>query len=168
LAPKEYNDCIKSENKQISGIKKDLGEMAIPALSAFLNVVVVDLVLFFNVGNQMSADQVKETVKMLIEDYWMLKPEDFKLCFSSAKKGLYGTVYNRIDGMIIMDWLNKYIDGRTAFASSGILDNHSKFITENINHRMDQQSEKEKEEGIRLQVAGMNIQREQSHGQGEI
>lgn len=41
-----------------------------------------------------------------------MKPEDFKLCFNNAKRGVYGTMYDRIDGAVIFGWLQKYSDSR--------------------------------------------------------
>lgn len=73
-----------------------------------MNVILVDLVLFFEVGKTMGADQVKQTIQLILEDYKHLKPEDFKLCFNRLKKGYYGKLYDRLDGQIILDCLAKF------------------------------------------------------------
>lgn len=80
---------------------------------AMLNILVVDAVLFFNVGKSMDADQVKQTVQLILEEYYYFKPEDFKLCFKKAMKGHYGKVYDRIDGPVIFEWLNQHDFERT-------------------------------------------------------
>ncbi len=60
----------------------------------------------------MGAEQVKQTVELIIEDYKHLKPEDFKACFNNAKKGHYGKLFDRLDGQIIMQWLCEYDNER--------------------------------------------------------
>lgn len=64
----------------------------------------------------MNDQQIKQTSQLIISEYWFLKPEDFKLCFNQAKKGHYGKVFDRIDGMVIMEWLNQYCQQRTEVA----------------------------------------------------
>jgi len=56
--------------------------------------------------------QAAQTADLIIDEYYFFKPDDFKLCFTRAKKGLYGKVYDRIDGQIIFDWLNSYCKDR--------------------------------------------------------
>lgn len=77
-----------------------------------------DLLDFFSVGKTMGAVQVAQTADLIIEEYYFLKPDDFKLCFSRAKKGIYGKVYDRIDGQVIFDWLNTYEKGRGSIAEN--------------------------------------------------
>jgi len=57
----------------------------------------------------MSVQQNVQTVDLIINDEWLsrLKLDDFKLCFNMVKKGDYGQVY-RIDGNVILTWLNRY------------------------------------------------------------
>lgn len=89
-----------------------INEIGILQVSALLNIILVDLVLFFEVGKTMGADQVKQTVGLILEDYKHLKPEDFKLCFNRFKKGHYGKLYDRLDGQIILDVLMRYDNER--------------------------------------------------------
>lgn len=62
--------------------------------------------------------QVAQTVTLILQDENMrsLKPDDFKLCFNRMKKGHYGKSYDRIDGQIIFECLNSYLDERVAEA----------------------------------------------------
>lgn len=117
LTVRTYDDCLDSPNKALSGIRKELGpEIGHASIVALLNIMLVDVITFFNVGKSMGVDQVKATVPLLIEEYWMLKPDDFKLCFNNAKKGIYGKIFDRLDGQIIMEWLEKYRMDRTEYA----------------------------------------------------
>lgn len=60
---------------------------------------------------KMTEAQVVKTVNLLMSSphYMELKPEDFALCFNRALSGRYGKVFNRLDGMVITEWLNQYI-----------------------------------------------------------
>lgn len=87
----------------------EIGELKVIAL---LNVLITDAVLFFQVGKIMDKHQVIETSHLILDDYKHFKPEDFKLCFTRAKKGHYGVLYDRIDGQVIMSWLISYDNER--------------------------------------------------------
>ena len=85
-------------------MNKEFGETH---LRGFMVKVLNDLVDFFNVGKSIGAVQVAQTVDLIIDEYYFFKPDDFKLCFNRAKKGLYGKVYDRIDGAVILEWLGR-------------------------------------------------------------
>lgn len=55
----------------------------------------------------MSDGQIAITVNLILEEYSLYKIDFFILCFNNAKKGKYGKAYNRIDGMIIFEWLSE-------------------------------------------------------------
>lgn len=94
-------------------IRKRYGEQF---LFAFLTIAIVDLIEFFNVGKTMGEVQVVSTIRLIVDDFYYLNVEDFKLCFNNAKRGRYGKVYDRIDGNTIYEWLNKYSTERIEFA----------------------------------------------------
>lgn len=52
--------------------------------------------------------QVGDTIKLMIEEYPHYTQEDFKLFFNMAKKGMFGQIFGRMDGEVIMSWLAKY------------------------------------------------------------
>ena len=95
-------------------------------VQAFVGLMIADTVLFFNVGKMMNANQVGATANMIIEEYYYLKPDDFKLCFNRAKKGYYGKVYDRIDGQVIFDWLNAYSSERLSQAETIQIQEHAR------------------------------------------
>lgn len=94
-------------------IKKRYGEQF---LFAFLTIAIVDLIEFFNVGKTMGESQVVSTIRLIVEDFYYLNVEDFKLCFNNAKRGRYGKVYDRVDGNTIYEWLNRYSVERVEIA----------------------------------------------------
>ncbi len=114
LHPKTVNDVFDSPSCSIAVINKEFGEQH---LRAFMVKVLNDLLDFFNVGKTMGAVQVASTADLIIEEFYFLKPDDFKLCFNRAKKGYYGKVYDRIDGQVILEWLSMYTNERMTTAS---------------------------------------------------
>lgn len=57
----------------------------------------------------MSATQVIGTSRMILIEYPELKIDDLALCFAKAKKGAYGKVYDRLDGPIVFEWIDKFL-----------------------------------------------------------
>lgn len=66
-----------------------------------------------NIGKSMDGGQVLECAKMMLEDYSVLKPDDFVLFFNKAKRGYYGKAYDRMDAHVIFEWLEQYFYERT-------------------------------------------------------
>lgn len=110
IKPKNVIDVFKSQTPSLVKIQEvENGEMKLKAL---MFAIVSDLVQFFNVGKTMSTNQIGSTVELLIECYPVYKLDDFVLCFKRAKLGQYGKLYDRIDGNIILDWFEAYIQER--------------------------------------------------------
>jgi len=113
LHPKTVNDVFQSPSCSIAVMNKNFGETK---LRAFMARIIIDVVMFFNVGKIMNDVQAAQTADLIIEEYYFLKPDDFKLCFTRAKKGYYGKVFDRIDGQVIFEWLNQYTNDRITTA----------------------------------------------------
>lgn len=96
---------LNDDSCSIAKMASHLGQYGEFKIKAMLNILVIEAVLFFNVGKTMSEPQVKQTVELIYDDYKHFKPEDFKLCFKNAMKGNYGVMYDRIDGQVILSWL---------------------------------------------------------------
>ena len=87
---------------------------------AILVLLISDVIKFLNVGQTMGETQLVQTVDLILGDlnFKNLKPDDFKVCFDNAKKGYYGKSYNRIDGMVICEWLSIYCSERANICES--------------------------------------------------
>lgn len=120
LHPKTVNDVFQSPSCSIAVMNKNFGETK---LRAFMARIIIDVVMFFNVGKIMNDVQAAQTADLIIEEYYFLKPDDFKLCFNRAKKGLYGKVYDRIDGAVILEWLGRYEKERGSMAMDDSINN---------------------------------------------
>lgn len=66
----------------------------------------------------MGQSQLVSTIQLVIEDFYYLNIEDFKLCFNKAKRGVYGKIYDRVDGNIIYGWIAQYAQERACFCES--------------------------------------------------
>lgn len=93
---------------QVSALKRD----NINALEFSIAFLIEELIFALNVP-ELSESQVAYITKILINEYWYLKIEDFILCFKNAKTAKYGTIYNRVDIHTICTWLNTYSADRT-------------------------------------------------------
>lgn len=103
------SDVAESQSPQMSVITKDHG---FNVTKSILIVALVDLIEFFNVQNNFSDGQINTTAELVMDKFYWFKPEDFKLCFTKAKTGEYGVTYNRLDGGVIFEWLNRYEEER--------------------------------------------------------
>ncbi|MDF3076156.1 MAG: hypothetical protein K0S09_45 [Sphingobacteriaceae bacterium] len=111
-SPSILRVCSTSIERKVDGKMQTVrGETVAKAL---LVKVITDLISFFNIGKMMNGAQVASTVELMIEAYGQYKIDDFVLCFKRAKLGYYGQVYDRIDGNVIFDWFEKYIEERNA------------------------------------------------------
>ena len=62
--------------------------------------------------------QVADTINLVIEEYPHYKQEDFKLFFKMAKKGMFGQVFGRMDGEVILSWFKAYDKHRDTMAQN--------------------------------------------------
>lgn len=145
LQVKTFNDVILSNSPSLALMKKECGDVHTKAV---LTIILIDLIKFFNIGKSMNDVQLAQTIQLIQEEYWMLKPEDFKLCFNNAKKGMYGQVYDRIDGQVIISWLNKHLESRLSFSESEVIRKHDQLkkqneISRNENAKLDKSKNQE-------------------------
>lgn len=114
IHPKTAVEAFNSNTHSIVKLKKELDNEIV--LNAFLAFAVTELVESFNIGKTMNAMQVAFAVETIKTDYYFLKIEELKFCFLEAKKGRYGTMYDRIDCAIICEWIEKYLTQRVQLA----------------------------------------------------
>jgi len=105
IKPKTVLDVFKGPQVSIAELEKLNGEMWMQALmvkwiNSFLH--------FYSVNGTMDALQVADTINLIMETYPHYTQEDFKLFFNMAKKGMFGQIFGRMDGEVIMSWLAKY------------------------------------------------------------
>lgn len=89
--------------------KSESGETSARALMAYM---LADTLENLNVGKTMNDVQVARACDLILDEFYFLKPDDFKLCFNRVLAGKYGQIYDRVDIQVIFGWLNKYCDER--------------------------------------------------------
>ena len=105
-------------------IKRECGEMKLQALMVkWMN----SFLRFYSVNGAMDAVQVADTINLIIETYPHYKQEDFKLFFNMAKKGMFGQIYGRMDGEVVMNWLAKYDIHRDTVAQTDSINEAARF-----------------------------------------
>lgn len=110
---KAVETYIKSLNEQLSNTVR------YPTLRALcdrdeegtlydIQLLIIDVVKFFNTSEVMSDDQIAEVATLITGAAGGLTLEDIGYCFHQAKTGHHGKVYNRVDGGVIMNWIMDY------------------------------------------------------------
>lgn len=98
-------DCFHSKSKTFAYLENNWPKSGL----AVLVVMVGELANAFNIGKNMSAAQVTDCALMILNDYPQLKIDDVALCFTKAKKGEYGQIYDRLDSAVVFGWLNRFM-----------------------------------------------------------
>lgn len=105
IKPKTVLDVFNAPQVSITDISKEFGEIKLQALMVkWMN----SFLRFYSVNGAMDAIQVADTINLIIETYPHYTQDDFKLFFNMAKKGMFGQIFGRMDGEVIMNWLTKY------------------------------------------------------------
>lgn len=99
-------------------------EVSLNDARALLTIAIGEVCNFFNIGKNMNDTQIALTVDLIIEQFWHLKLEEIKYCFRRAM--MREKLFDRLDGNIILGWLDKYDAERTEAAMS-ISDSESAF-----------------------------------------
>ena len=128
---------LNTPNLPLSVIRK---EITLAGARAILVIAINELVSFFNVGKTMNDVQVALTADLIIDRFYYLKLEEIKLCFHNAM--VSGKVYDRLDGNVILGWLNEYDAQRDEIVSSLSINeaheqnnnSHGMFYEEYIKH----------------------------------
>lgn len=144
LNPKNEVAVFESVSPAMAEIAKEFGQTY---TRAFMVKMLIDLIDFFSVGKTMGATQVAQTVDLILYEFYYMKPDDFKLCFNRVKRGLYGKVYDRIDGQMIFEWLNQYNRDRCIIAEEETL---KEAVSDNDTYERTSKKEKDKAHSYRL------------------
>lgn len=77
-------------------------------VEALLIVWLTDLCNWFNVGKNMNSAQIKQLAGFVYNGYYWMTIQEFKVFFTRAKSNYYGQLYDRLDGAIILGWLDHF------------------------------------------------------------
>ena len=125
LHPATFSDVFKSITPSIATFRKERGQNGLIATQALLTIIIRDLVRSFNVGQTMDEEQVADLINDIIDQYYWLNIEDFRLCFNNAKAGRYDrNGIFRLDASVILTWLDKYTSERLNAACESSYNEH--------------------------------------------
>ena len=106
----------------LSEIRRDKGQQA--ALTVLI-AMMDECQQYFNLQQPMTPQQLMLTAELVMEEYYYLRIDEFKVCFRMAMKGEFGPVYNRIDGQIFFEWIRKFFSKRDAVTTRMVKDQQS-------------------------------------------
>lgn len=106
---KSIDIAINDTSDSLAKIKKKVGEKVSLAI---IKVWLVNLNDFLNIKNKMLTYQIDETAQIIFDEFYYLKMSDISLVFKRIRTGYYGSFYESIDGMKILDMFYKYAQER--------------------------------------------------------
>jgi len=121
MHPKTIEDVFNSPTCSIAKFKAEAGETKARALMVY---ILADTIQALNVGKTMNDVQIARTSDLILDEFFYLKPEDFKLCFDRALMGKYGVAFDRLDTQIVFSWLYKYCTDRADKADDSSYQDH--------------------------------------------
>lgn len=119
-------EAIKSELIGLSVLKKERGQDV--AVSVLVEII-GDAIEFFSVGKSMNSEQLGETVRLILQEFYFLKLSDMVLFLDRFKSGFYGKTFDRVDGNVIMVALREYCEERMNTAETLSLEKHKELKT---------------------------------------
>jgi hypothetical protein len=111
----DYPAVFQSQLPSLGSINRRYG---IDFTQAYIEGWIVNLREFVNVGKKMSDMQTQETAILILETYPSLTIADINLIFKRAKLGKFGSMYDRLDGQLILSWFDIYFSERCTAAAN--------------------------------------------------
>ena len=103
--PKNIQETFNGSSPSLATLKKYQSEMV---AALILCKIIKQTASFFNVGGAINDQQIQETAVLIMDTYHFLNITDFVLCFKMAKQGKFGKLFDRLDGAIVLGWLEEY------------------------------------------------------------
>ncbi len=110
--------CIRSGAPALSSVRKLHNK---PFVVEYITLWIVGLNEFLNIKTKMNPSQIQQTAEIIFNSYYYLNIADLNLIFTNIKTGIYGSLYESLDGAKILTWFNQYIQDRleTSLNSGG-------------------------------------------------
>ena len=80
----------------------------------YINMWLLDLNKFVNAKYKMDENQIIQTAEMIASTYYYFKISEFYFALKCIKMGIRGKLYESLDGMKVMEWLQQYDNERLA------------------------------------------------------
>ncbi len=108
------------QSKGFSSLKTWTKVWGEPHMEDLLFLVIDDICSYLNIGKNMGEIQIRQTVKLIIQQFPDLSMEDFKVWSNQFKSGHYGKLYDSVDGVLLLSSIELYEKERM----KAIEDNH--------------------------------------------
>ena len=103
---------LRNDTPSLVLIKKEIGE---EKLIALLQLLIIDVIEFFNVKETMKDEHIEQTAMWILQDFKDIHLNELMFVFEQAKKGRYGEMYNLINGTKIYNWFENYWEYRLEY-----------------------------------------------------
>ena len=109
-------NIIESPAKHLATLRKDDEK----TIKVNLTALVIELCSIYKVDEikNISDNEIKEIVNIILSDYFFLKWEDMLLFLKNAKMGKYGKIYGSLDMPTFFQMLETYCENRSQEAST--------------------------------------------------
>ena len=115
--------AISDKSLTLASIKRTQSETEV---LKFISKCIAKLNDSLNIQRKMNFEQITNTAKHILKDYYYLKQSDLYFVFTQAEKGRYGEFYDCLDVSKIMIWFDKYVEARAEFVFEKGLREHEK------------------------------------------
>lgn len=105
-------DVFRKPTATLATVKKYNGE---DYMRASMEVLVKNTCDLLNLGKALTDRQLDSLIGVIFSEYYYLTIADFKVCFRNGILGYYGKLFDRIDVMILMDWIETYNQDRSGY-----------------------------------------------------
>ncbi len=89
---------------QMSNFVKEFRPQLLTSIEKLLAMVAVSI----NVGKNITVKQLPGLAEEIYQKYYFYSIDEIALVLRKGKQGEYGKSYDRLDGMIILEWFSKY------------------------------------------------------------
>lgn len=119
---------------QLEGVQvfKTIGEMIREGDKVEeLELLVIDMIQALreslSIANNITPSQAADVAMMVIEGFPHLSFEEIAMCFHRAKLGEYGEIMHRLDGQVLLGWLNRFAKEMSLTAIEANSQEHKQF-----------------------------------------
>ena len=97
------------EIKSIVRISREDPELILDEIS----LLIIGVQNFLDTKRKMDENGIVEVAGLILSEYPFLTLYEIAFCFKHGKIGKYGKIYDRLDGGILMEWIQKWDQRRT-------------------------------------------------------
>lgn len=98
------SDALSAGLPSLVTMRKDNEVLCLSLVTGYL----IGLNEFLNVQRKMNEGQMRETARLIIQEFYFMHLGDIKLAFDRIKTGVFGNLYEGIDGMKIIMAIRDY------------------------------------------------------------